>query len=263
MLLFIAAIYLNYSLSNKKYIPESLNGYFDMNTIYFKVPDDEEGLYQKDVIYFSVDSFVGGMQTCGIAVVKSALLRYSKHATLGGNVDTTNIITASLGEPLRASLALQLKESLGGKYIMEKHKEISKNVQEKLDDLTTLIILGRGNRKFPNQPKHPHLSSFSFMVKEPTSGLYLHHNFICALLNDLFGIQARGTSALAGKHSRYLFGLDNQEASIKYKIQLSSGKISPRDVGVRHQVEVIKPGYVTIDLPWFAPEEEVIRVNIS
>ena len=88
------------------------------------------------------------MQTCGIAVVKSALLRLSKNALLGGHVaDAKSNIATSLAEPIRAGLAVQLKETLSGKYIMEKQKEIAKNVQEKLDDLTTLIILGRGNRK--------------------------------------------------------------------------------------------------------------------
>ena len=200
------------------------------------------------------------MQTCGIAVVKRALLRYSKHAMTGEDVDAdcwSLGLVQSLGEPIRAGLAVQLKESLSGKYIMEKHKEISKNVQEKLDDLTSLIILGRGNRKFPNQPKHPHLSTLSFVVRQAASGLYLHHNFICAVLNDLFGIQARGISALDSKQSRYIFNLESQDARMQYAIKLSSGNTSPRDVGVRHHIEVIKPGYVTIDLPWFAPEEEV------
>ena len=218
------------------------------------MPDDNEGLYQKDLIFFSGDNFIGGMQTCGIAIVKSALLRLSNYAIKGGSVETK---TVSLGEPIRIGLAIQLKESLGGKFIMEKHKEISKNIQEKLDDLTTLIMLGKGNRKYPNQPKHPHLTTLSFVVREPNTGLYLHHNFICAVLNDLFGIQARGTSALDTKQSRFIFGLESETAQRQYSIKLSDGNPSPRDVGARQNVEVLKPGYVTIDLPWFAPEEEV------
>ena len=219
-----------------------------------QVPDDNEGLYRKDLIFFSGDNFVGGMQTCGIAIVKSALLRLSNYSINGGSTDTK---TVSLGEPIRAGLAVQLKESIGGKYIMEKHKEISQNIQEKLDDLTTLIMLGKGNRKFPNKPKHPHLTTISFVVREPNTGLYLHHNFVCSVLNDLFGIQARGTSALTTKQSRYIFGLQNEKSQEQYSVKLSAGNPSPRDVGARQNVEVLKPGYVTIDLPWFAPEEEV------
>ena len=131
-------------------------------------------------------------------------------------------------------------------------------MQEKLDDLATLILLGRGNRKFPNLPKYPSLSTFSFVVKHPASGLYLHHNFICAVLNDLFGIQARGCCALKGKQARYLFNLEREEARKKYAIPLSDGSASPRNItNVSQHIEVIKPGFVTIDIPWFAPDEEV------
>ena len=37
----------------------------------------------------------------------------------------------------------------------------------------------------------------SFVVKAP-SGRFLHHNFVVALLNDLFGIQSRGGCSCAG-----------------------------------------------------------------
>ena len=44
----------------------------------------------------------------------------------------------------------------------------------------------------------PRLAIVSFMVEHPETGLYLHHNFVSAILNDLFGIQARGTSVDKG-----------------------------------------------------------------
>jgi selenocysteine lyase/cysteine desulfurase len=37
---------------------------------------------------------------------------------------------------------------------------------------------------------------------------YLHYNFVCALLNDLFGIQARGGCMCAGPYAQRLLGLD-------------------------------------------------------
>lgn len=44
------------------------------------------------------------------------------------------------------------------------------------------------------------------------SGLYLHHNFICAVLNDVFGIQARGGCACAGPYAQKLLGIDQDMA---------------------------------------------------
>ena len=47
----------------------------------------------------------------------------------------------------------------------------------------------------------PRLPIFSFIIRHSTSGLYLHHNFVCAVLNDVFGIQARGGCACAGPYA--------------------------------------------------------------
>ena len=35
-----------------------------------------------------------------------------------------------------------------------------------------------------------HLPIFSFLIRK--GHRFLHHNFVCALLNDLFGVQSRG-----------------------------------------------------------------------
>ena len=32
--------------------------------------------------------------------------------------------------------------------------------------------------------------------------MFLHHNYVCALLNDVFGIQARGGCACAGPYAQ-------------------------------------------------------------
>jgi selenocysteine lyase/cysteine desulfurase len=40
-------------------------------------------------------------------------------------------------------------------------------------------------------------------------GRYLHHNFVAALLNDMFGVQARGGCACAGPYAQELMGIDH------------------------------------------------------
>ncbi len=51
------------------------------------------------------------------------------------------------------------------------------------------------------------LSIVSFVVRRP-GGRYLHHNFVVALLNDLFGIQSRGGCSCAGPYGHRLLGID-------------------------------------------------------
>lgn len=48
----------------------------------------------------------------------------------------------------------------------------------------------------------PRLPVFSFLVWHRDSGRYLHHNFVCAILNDVFGIQTRGGCSCAGPYSQ-------------------------------------------------------------
>src|SRR5205807_2370890 len=50
------------------------------------------------------------------------------------------------------------------------------------------------------------LSIVSFQVR--VGERYLHHNFVVALLNDLFGIQARGGCSCAGPYGHRLLAID-------------------------------------------------------
>ena len=69
----------------------------------------------------------------------------------------------------------------------------------------SLVLLGNMNV--------PRLPIFSFLIRHPETGLFLHHNFICTVLNDVFGIQARGGCACAGPYAEDLLGIDEQLAA--------------------------------------------------
>jgi hypothetical protein len=45
------------------------------------------------------------------------------------------------------------------------------------------------------------LPVFSFLIHHPATGYYLHHNVTACILNDVFGIQARGGCACAGPYA--------------------------------------------------------------
>lgn len=78
-----------------------------------------------------------------------------------------------------------------------------------------LILLGSGSQNVKRLP------IFSFMVRHPR-GTFLHHNFVCAVLNDVFGIQARGGCACAGRYAHDLMGID-QELAKEYQKVLAEG----------------------------------------
>ncbi len=92
-----------------------------------------------------------------------------------------------------------------------------------------LVVLGGS--------KAPRIAIFSFLVRhtrenfmngrysknkngetsasetEDDNCLFIHHDFICALLNDLFGIQSRSGCACAGPYALDLLGINEALAS--------------------------------------------------
>jgi hypothetical protein len=67
---------------------------------------------------------------------------------------------------------------------------------------------------------------------------YLHHNYVVALLNDLFGIQARGGCSCAGPYGHRLLAIDPAHSQA-YRDEIG------------HGCEGIKPGWVRINFNYF------------
>ena len=78
---------------------------------------------------------------------------------------------------------------------MSREKELCRHAFEEWKSVKELVVVG------PDQSVS-RLPIFSFLVRHRDSGLFLHHNFVCVLLNDLFGIQARGGCACAGPYGQ-------------------------------------------------------------
>ena len=88
-------------------------------------------------------------------------------------------------------------------------------------------------------PDAGRLSIVSFVVRH--DGRYLHHNFVVALLNDLFGIQSRGGCSCAGPYGHRLLGIDI-ETSHEFEREITRG------------CEGIKPGWVRVNFNYFISE---------
>ena len=73
------------------------------------------------------------------------------------------------------------------------------------------------------------------------AGRYLHHNFVVALLNDLFGIQSRGGCSCAGPYGHRLLGIDI-ETSHEFEREIGRG------------CEGIKPGWIRVNFNYFISE---------
>ena len=84
------------------------------------------------------------------------------------------------------------------------------------------------------------LSIFSLRIKH--EGADLHYGFVVALLNDLFGIQARGGCSCAGPYGHELLGMDLNYSRKLHK-ELNKGH------------KVMRPGWVRLNFNYFISEE--------
>ena len=91
------------------------------------------------------------------------------------------------------------------------------------------------------------LTIFSFLIHNEQSDLYLHHGFVGALLNDLFGIQSRSGCACAGPFSVYLLGIDDALANIFSNFLAHGTNLS----------KIVKPGFTRFSLGFFFEEAKV------
>jgi hypothetical protein len=143
-------------------------------------------------------------------------------------------------ESIRAGLVFQLKMAVGIEEIRRREESFIRRAIAAWSANSHLQILGN--------PEADRLSIVSFVVKGPagrgTKGQkYLHHNFVVALLNDLFGIQARGGCSCAGPYGHRLLDID-LETSRQFEEVIAGG------------CEGIKPGWVRVSFNFFISEEE-------
>lgn len=89
--------------------------------------------------------------------------------------------TPAIIESIRAGLVFQLKEAVGIPLIRDREEKFIHTAIDSWSQNPNIRILGN--------PKAERLSIVSFVVR--FGDRYLHHNYVVALLNDLFGIQAR------------------------------------------------------------------------
>jgi selenocysteine lyase/cysteine desulfurase len=215
-------------------------------------PADDAGasdaaLDYKDAVFISPHKFIGGPGTPGLLIARKALLTNSVPAVPGGGtVAYVNALehvylddpehreeggTPAIIESIRAGLVFGLKQAVGAETIRAKEESFIERTLHAWGQVPDLEILGDRNSD--------RLSIVSFVVRHGTR--YLHHNYVVALLNDLFGIQSRGGCSCAGPYGHRLLGIDI-ETSHEFEREITRG------------CEGIKPGWIRVNLNYFISE---------
>ena len=138
--------------------------------------------------------------------------------------------TPAIIEAVRAGLVFQLKEAVGIETIRAREERLPRPRRRR--------VAARSRPSSSSATSSAErLSIVSFVVRSP-SGRYLHHNFVVAVLNDLFGIQSRGGCSCAGPYGHRLLGID-LERSHEFEREITGG------------CEGIKPGWVRVNFNYF------------
>ena len=212
---------------------------------------DGRPLSYKDAVFVSPHKFIGGPSTPGVLVARRELFGNRVPDVPGGgtvafvNSDEHRYLddvtareeggTPAIIEAVRAGLVFQLKQAVGTETIRRQEERHLRRAVAAWREEPAIELLGNLHAE--------RLSIVSFVVRSP-SGRYLHHNYVVALLNDLFGIQSRGGCSCAGPYGHRLLGID-LERSHEFGRE------------VAHGCEGIKPGWVRVNFNYFVSDTVV------
>lgn len=206
-----------------------------------------------DALFISPHKYIGGPGTPGLLVVHNRVINNSVPAVPGGGTvvyvtpeDHQYVTdaerreeggTPAIVESIRAGLVFQLQQQVGTDVIEHNEHRLIQNLLWRWADQPNIQVLGN------TEAERLSICSFQVLHRDQQGrSKPLHYGFIVALLNDLFGIQARGGCSCAGPYGHELLGLD-MATSKALEQQILSGN------------SVLRPGWVRINLNYFIDEQ--------
>jgi selenocysteine lyase/cysteine desulfurase len=210
----------------------------------------ESHLDTKDAVFVSPHKLIGGPGTPGLLIARRELFTNRVPTVPGGG--TVSYVNSSQhrylddiehreegGTPdivgaIRTGLVFQLKSAVGVPVIQAHEERAIRRAIVAWASEPAIEVLGN--------PDADRLSIVSFVIRHGQG--YLHHDLVVALLNDVFGIQARGGCSCAGPYGHRLLGID-AERSHAFEEAILAG------------CEGIKPGWVRVNFTWFITDAVV------
>ncbi|MEP7110295.1 MAG: aminotransferase class V-fold PLP-dependent enzyme [Ferruginibacter sp.] len=191
-----------------------------------------------DAVYFSPHKFLGGPGTPGVLIFNKKMYKNMIPDQPGGGIVVysnpwkvheyvTNIEQREDGgtppflQGIKAAMCVRLKEEMGVENMLKREEEILKVIFDRFSKIKNVEILEGNNKK--------RLGVISFIVNGA------HYNLIVKILNDRFGIQARGGCSCAGTYGHMLLQV-NENRSYEILNSIRSGDL------------LCKPGWIRISI---------------
>lgn len=170
-----------------------------------------------DAICFSPHKFLGGPGTCGVLVFDKDLHCGKPCVPGGGNVKwtdpwgkfgyTSDIEAQEDGgtpgflQAIRAAMAIKIKDQMTVELMHKREMSLLKKCFAELESIEGVNIVGGSNTSIPR------IGAVAFNIEG------LHYNLVVRLLNDYFGVQARGGWSCASTYCHFLFDIDKESSN--------------------------------------------------
>ena len=219
--------------------------------------EDIEKYCYKDGIFYSPHKYIGGPNTPGVLIIHNRItMNILKPTQAGGgtvvyvyngDIDyiLDNEIKEESGTPniignIRLGIMTFIRSQIDHNLIVDIDEEYNK-LMENINE-PNIYILGNDELK-----GKAHIPVFSFVVSYGDK--FYHPNYICALLNDLFGIQSRPGCSCAPDYGQLLLKKKIEGFDLFKKFIVEGN-------------EIFRPGYTRLNLPYFYPKfiiEYIVR----
>ncbi|KAE8781119.1 NifS-like protein [Hordeum vulgare] len=228
---------------------------------YVEIDMRSGGMDGYDAVFLSPHKFPGGPGAPGLLLMNRSLYRLAAlpPTTCGGGTvayvngrsedDTVYLDdveeredagTPPITQKVRASLAFWVKEHVGLGAIALRERVHADAAMRWLLSNPAVEVLGSVEAR--------RLPIFSFLVypggdTAPGRRLPLHGRFVAKIMNDLFGIQARGGCGCASPYGHVLLGVHDQ-LSLRIRSAILKGYLG------------VKPGWTRVSFAYYMPPEE-------
>ncbi|GAX28402.1 hypothetical protein FisN_4Hh408 [Fistulifera solaris] len=230
------------------------------------------GSTAKDAIFISPHKMIGGIGTPGVLIIKKHLVNQSNaphrsgggtvfyvtsehHRFLGNRIERYEGGTPNVSGIIRTGLTFLTKRKIEKEYerLVSQNVNLPRTVEDldcaEYERISTflaqkapnLVLLGKGTGS-------RHLPIFSFLIR--FQGRFLHFNYVCAILNDVFGIQTRGGCMCSGPFAQSLLGLTYKNADGVDSPNEFNKEIEDALIKHKERAELLRPGFTRLSLPF-------------
>ena len=233
-------------------------------------------LVAKDAIFLSPHKMLGGVGTPGVLIVKKSLINQvnapsrsgggtvfyvtnTHHRFLSNRIERFEGGTPNVTGIMRCGLAFLLKRKTEERYLLAGQKEKIPPTILDYEYATYRRVARRLHERAPNlvllgDNSTCHLPIFSFLIR--CGQRFLHFNYVCAVLNDVFGIQSRGGCQCSGPYSQRMLGLTMLTDDGNEVPNTANKQVEHALVHYKERAELLRPGYTRLSLPFKGVRDE-------